>query len=84
MHACGSFGIMGEGTEATQLSTVTDIERAIAGLNPQELEELYVWLDEHLPQPIDAHLKADLEAGQIDDRIERALADHRAGNTKPL
>ena len=74
---------MGE-AEATQLNTVTDIERAIAGLKTEELNELYLWLDEHLPQPIDARLKADLEAGQIDSRIDRALADHRAGNTKPL
>jgi hypothetical protein len=66
------------------LNTVHEIERAIRTLTPSELEELYAWLDEYCPQPIDAQLKADLEAGRIDDRINRALADHQAGNTRPL
>jgi len=66
------------------LNTNQEIERAIGALTPPELEELYAWLDQHCPQPIDAQLKADLEAGRIDDRINRALADHKAGNTQLL
>jgi len=65
-------------------NTVQEIERAIDALTPQQMEELYVWLDQRHPQPIDAQLKADLDAGRIDDRINRALADHKAGNTQPL
>ena len=67
-----------------QLNTLQEIERAIDALTPQQIEELCVWLDKRHPQPIDAQLKADLDAGRIDDRIHRALADHKAGNTKPL
>ena len=63
--------------------TVEDIERAIDALTPQELEELLLWLDQRHSQAIDAELKADLEAGRIDDRIHRALADHKAGKTQP-
>jgi hypothetical protein len=66
------------------LNTVQEIERAIDALTPQQIEELYEWLDQRHPQPIDAQLKADLDAGRIDDRIHRALADHKAGNTQPL
>lgn len=44
----------------------------------------FAWMDEHYPQPIDTQLKADLEAGRIDDRINRALADHKAGRTQLL
>ena len=66
------------------MTAVQEIERAIAALSPDELEELYAWLDRHCPQPIDAQLKADLDAGCIDDRIKRALADHKAGQTEPL
>ena len=66
------------------LTTVQEIERAIAALTPQQLAELYAWLDQYDTQPIDARLKADLDAGRIDERITRALADHKAGNTKPL
>ena len=66
------------------MNTVQEIERAIDALTPQQMEELYVWLDQRHPQPIDAQLKADLDAGRMDNRIHRALADHRAGNTQPL
>ena len=66
------------------MNTVQEIERAIDALTPQQMEELYVWLDQRHPQPIDAQLKADLDAGCIDDRINRSLADHKAGNIQPL
>jgi hypothetical protein len=66
------------------LNTVQEIERAIDTLTPQQMEELFVWLDQRYQQPIDAQLKADLDAGRIDDRINRALADHKAGSTQPL
>jgi len=66
------------------LDAVREIERAIGALTPPELEELYTWLDQHYPLPIDAQLKEDLDAGRIDDRISRALADRKAGNTRPL
>jgi hypothetical protein len=66
------------------MNTVHEIERAIDALTPQQVEELYEWLEQRHPQPIDAQLKADLDAGRIDNRINRALADHKAGNTQPL
>ena len=62
-----------------------EIETAIEKLTPQECEQLRDWLESvNEPQPIGAQLKADLEAGRIDARIERALADHKAGRTQPL
>lgn len=67
-----------------QLITLHDIERAIDALTPQEREDLSLWLDEHYPQAIDVQLKVDLEAGRIDDRITRAIEDHRAARTQPL
>jgi len=39
------------------LTTVQEIERAIATLTPQQLADLYAWLDEYDPQPIDARLQ---------------------------
>jgi hypothetical protein len=64
------------------MNTVLEIERAISALSPNELDELYTWMDQNCP--IDVQLKTDLDAGHIDDRIARALADHRAENTQPL
>lgn len=66
------------------MNTVQEIERAIDALTPQQVEELYVWPDQRHPQPIEAQLKADLDAGRIDNRINCALADHRTENTQPL
>ncbi len=66
------------------MSTVQEIERAIVGLSPQELDDLYAWMDEYTPQQIDVQLKADLEAGRLDYSIRRALGEHHAGNTRAL
>jgi len=66
------------------MSTVQEIEHAIGKLSPQEVDELSAWMDEQNPQPIDAQLKADLDAGRMDARIWQALADHPAGVTRDL
>jgi len=66
------------------LTTVQDIERAIEGLTPPQLAELYAWLDQYDPQPIDAHLQADLAAGRLDNAIARALGDEKNGRVQPL
>ena len=66
------------------LKTVKEIERAIDALTPQQREELYQWFDKHYPQPMDELLKADLDAGRMDNRISRAVADHKSGRTQPL
>jgi hypothetical protein len=66
------------------LTTIQDIERAIGTLTPREIEELYVWLDEHHPNPIDVRLESDLDAGSLDAAIQRALDDEKNGRTRPL
>jgi len=66
------------------LNTVQEIERAIGALTPQELEELYSWLDQNCPQPIDIRLQSDLTAGRLDNAIERTLDDEKGGRVQPL
>ncbi len=66
------------------LKTVQEIERAIRALKPQELEELYSWLDQNCPQPIDTRVQADLAAGHLDNAIQRALDDEKNGRVQPL
>jgi len=66
------------------LTTVQDIERAIGALSPSEIAELYAWLDEHHPNPIDARIESDLAAGRLDSAIDRALDDVKHGRTRPL
>ena len=66
------------------LNTLQEIERAITALKPQELEELYEWLDQNCPQPIDSRLQSDLAAGRLDKAIHRALDDEKNGRVQPL
>ena len=65
-------------------TTVKEIERAIETLTPREIEELYAWLDQHYPQPIDLRLRSDLTAGRLDAAIDRALEDEKNGRVRPL
>src|ERR1700722_10348356 len=41
------------------------------------IEELYAWLEQHCPQPIDTRVQADLAAGRLDTAIQRALDDEK-------
>lgn len=66
------------------LNKVREIECAIEGLTPQELGELYSWLDQHHPHPLDARISSDLEAGRLDAAIQRALDEERNGRVRPL
>ena len=66
------------------LNTIKEIERAIGALTPPEVEELYAWLDQHYPPPIDTRLQSDLAAGRLDTAIQRALDDEKNGRTQPL
>jgi hypothetical protein len=56
-------------------SAVEKIGNAIGRLTPQELQELYVWLDQHHPH---------LASGSMDRAIFRALDDENMGRTQPL
>ena len=66
------------------LNTINEIERAIETLTLREVEELYVWLEQHYPQPIDARVQADLAQGRLDSAIERALDDEKDDRVRPL
>jgi hypothetical protein len=66
------------------LNTVQEIERAIRALKPEELEELYSWLDQNCPQPIDTRVQSDLAVGRLDNAIHRALDDGKNGRVQPL
>lgn len=70
--------------ESMGSDTVREIERAIDKLTQQQLQELYSWLDQHHPQPIDGRVQSDLAAGRLDPAINRALDDERNGRVKPL
>ena len=68
------------------MTNVNTVKTAIEKLSPAECTELQHWLEQqnNLDQPIDHQLKADLEAGKLDQILNQAIADHKAGRTQPL
>jgi hypothetical protein len=49
------------------LNNIKEIERAIGALTPREVEELYAWLEQHCPSPVDSRVHPDLGARRLDD-----------------
>ena len=66
------------------MSTVEEITAAIAELPPEQIAQIRAWLAEQDEAKWDAQIEADERAGKLDALAERALAEHRAGRTRPL
>ena len=60
------------------------ISRDIEALGPDELAKFRAWFAEYDADVWDAQIETDIKAGKLDQLAEQALADHRAGRTKPL
>ena len=63
--------------------TVEAITSAIAELPPEQVAQIRAWLDERAAAEWDAQIEQDERAGRFDALAERALAEHRAGRTRP-
>jgi hypothetical protein len=66
------------------MSTVEEITAAIAELPAEQVARIRAWLDERTAAEWDAQIEQDERAGKLDVLAERALAEHRAGLTRPL
>lgn len=66
------------------MSTVSEIQDAIAKLSPAEQRELSEWLAEKQEEAWDAQIEDDIKAGRLDHLIAQAEADIAAGKVKPL
>ncbi|MGQ0486306.1 MAG: hypothetical protein ACT4SY_13260 [Hyphomicrobiales bacterium] len=66
------------------MTKLEQIEKAIAGLSPEDLARLQAWLAEFREEMWDRQIEADAKAGKLDKLAEEALAHHRAGRTRPL
>jgi len=65
------------------MSTVEEITAAIAELSPEQVARVRAWLDERAEAEWDAQIEQDERDGKLDALAERALAEHRAGRTRP-
>ena len=66
------------------MTTVETITAAIAQLPPEQIAEIRAWLNERAEAEWDAQIEKDEQAGKLAALAERALAEYRAGQTRPL
>ena len=66
------------------MTKLEQIEKSVAELHPEELEAFTKWFEEFQADLWDRQIEADSNAGKLDKFAEKALADHRAGRTRPL
>jgi hypothetical protein len=66
------------------MNTVETITNAIAQLPPDQVDQIRAWLAEYEERKWDEQIACDEREGRLDALAERALAEHRAGRTRPL
>jgi len=66
------------------VNTIEAIISAIAELPPEQVAQIRAWLNERAESDWDAQIEKDEKAGKLTNLAERALAEHRAGLTRPL
>ena len=71
-------------TKRSTVSTVQEIEAAIKRLPREEFLKLHARLQRRFDDEWDQQMKADAKAGRLDHLAGEAIADYRAGGTKPF
>ena len=66
------------------MSTTTEIAAAIRQLPATDAWALAHELRDYLDDLWDAEIERDVNAGRLDHLVEKARAEHRAGQTRPL
>ena len=66
------------------MTTLEDIEKAVAELPPDQLVRFRAWFEEFEAARFDQRIERDAKAGRLDQLAEQALADFRAGRAREL
>jgi hypothetical protein len=66
------------------MTTVEDIEKAIAKLGAREFDRLRTWFEDYQAARFDEKIAGDAEAGKLDSFAEQAVADFRKGRAREL
>ena len=64
--------------------SVEDIEQDVARLTPEQLAQFRAWFEQFDADAWDRQIEQDSNAGKLDSLAEVALAEHKAGRSKPL
>ena len=66
------------------MTTVKEIEKAIAELPPKKLSILKNWFEEFFADQWDKKIEADVKAGKLDFLADEAMAEYKKGKCKEL
>jgi hypothetical protein len=66
------------------MSEIEQIERQIQSLDDQAFAQLREWFIEYDHARWDRQIEDDAKAGKLDSLADEAVAEHRAGKTRPL
>ena len=66
------------------MTKLEQLEKSVAELSKEELAAFAEWFAELQADRWDRQIEADAKAGKLDRLAEKALADHRAGRSRPL
>lgn len=64
--------------------TLQELEQSVLRLPPDELARFREWFREFEAARWDEEIEAAASNGSLDDLADAAVAEHRAGRTKPL
>ena len=66
------------------MTTIEEIEKAVAELPPDQLARFRAWFDEFDAAHFDQKIERDARAGKLDRLAEQALTDFRCGRAREL
>ena len=66
------------------MASVQEIEKAIAGLSPDDLAEFRAWFERFEAAAWDTEFEEDARSGKLDAMAEEAIEDFRRGRFKEL
>jgi len=66
------------------MTTLEEIEKAVAGLPADQLTKFRAWFEEFDAARFDQRIEHDAKAGKLDKLADQAVADFRAGRVREL
>jgi len=64
--------------------TIEDIEKAVAGLAPDELAKFRSWFEQFDADRFDRKIERDAKDGKLDRLADEAIVEFRAGRAREL
>lgn len=64
------------------MGTLQEIEQAIDRLPQEQVFALSEWLQQRVDAQWDQQFESDVESGRLNDIAQKAIEEHRAGNSK--